>query len=85
VLKKLRTYFPDPSFELPLDPSFEPKSSSPDEENTEILANLQEMGKVNLVRPIGEKHFYYAAMTSKSCRLTLLGEHYWNLLEKEMI
>lgn len=85
TLKKLRTYFSDPGFELQLDPSFEPKSSSPNEENTEILANLQDMVKVNLVRPVGEAHMYFAAMHSKSCRLTLLGEHYWKLLEEDMI
>jgi hypothetical protein len=85
TLKKLRTYFTDPGFELPLDPSFEPESPSPDDENTEILADLQEMVKVNLVRPVGETHMYFAAMNSKSCRLTLLGEHYWKLLEEDMI
>jgi hypothetical protein len=85
TLKKLRTYFSDPGFELPLDPSFEPESASPDDENTEILADLQEMVKVNLVRPVGETHMYFAAMNSKSCRLTLLGEHYWKLLEEDMI
>lgn len=85
TLKKLRAYFSDPGFELQLDPSFEPESDSPKEENTEILADLQEMVKVNLVRPVGEVHMYFAAMNSKSCRLTLLGEHYWKLLEEEMI
>lgn len=85
TLKKLRTYFPDAGYELPLDPSFEPESPSPNDENTEVLANLQEMVKVNLVRPVGEAHMYFAAMNSKSCRLTLLGEHYWKLLEEDMI
>lgn len=85
TLKKLHTYFTYPGFELPLDPSFEPESASPDDENTAILADLQEMVKVNLVRPVGETHMYFAAMNSKSCRLTLLGEHYWKLLEEDMI
>lgn len=85
TLKKLNVYFSEPGFELQLDPSFEPKSTAPNEENMEVFADLQEMAKVNLVRPVGEVHMYYAAMNSKSCRLTLLGEHYWKLLEAEMI
>ena len=85
TLQKLRTYFSDPGFELQLNPSFEPKSKSPNKENTEILADLQDMVKVNLVRPVGETHMYFAAMNSKSCRLTLLGEHYWKLLEGDII
>jgi len=85
TLKKVRTYFTEPGFELPLDPSFEPTSPSLVDENTEILADLQDMVKVNLVRPVGEDHMYFAAMNSKSCKLTLLGEHYWKLLEEGMI
>lgn len=85
TLKKLNVYFSDPGFELPLDPSFEPTSADAKEENLEIFADLQEMAKVNLVRPVNEVHMYYAAINSKSCRLTLLGEHYWKLLDAEMI
>lgn len=85
TLKKLRKYFEAPGSELDLDPSFEPDSPSPNEENNEIFADLQEMVKVNLVRPVGEEHMYFAAMNSKSCRLTVLGEHYWKLLDAEII
>ena len=85
TLQKLRAYFIDSSFELPLDPSFEPTSPSANDQNTKIFDDLQKMVKVNLVRPIGETHMYYAAMNSKSCQLTLLGEHYWKLLKEDMI
>ena len=85
TLKKLRQYFESPDYELPLDPSFEPDSPKPNEDNNEIFADLQEMTKVNLVRPVGEVHMYFAAMNSKSCCLTVLGEHYWKLLEADMI
>lgn len=85
TLKKLCKYFESPGYELPLDPSFEPESPNPDPVNTEILADLQEMVKVNLVRPVGETHMYFAAMNSKSCRLTVLGEHYWKLVDAEVI
>jgi hypothetical protein len=85
TLKNLRKYFDEPGYELPLDPSFEPDSPEPDEDNNEIFSDLQEMVRVNLVRPVGEAHMYFAAMNSKSCRLTVLGEHYWKLLEADVI
>ncbi|MEP1208449.1 MAG: caspase family protein [Rhizobiaceae bacterium] len=85
TLRKLRVYFDSPGLEMDLDPSFEPHSEEPNEENNEIFANLQDMAKVNLVRPVGETHMYFAAMNSKSCRLTVLGEHYWKLLDSDII
>lgn len=85
VLRKLCDYFPEPSEDMKLDPSFEPTSKKPDARNTEIFADLQDLVKVNLVRPIGEDHMYFAAMNSKSCGLTLLGEHYWKLVRKDRI
>lgn len=85
TLKRLRQYFDSPGHELPLDPSFEPDSPDPDEHKNAVFADLQEMVKVNLVRPVGETHMYFAAMNSKSCRLTVLGEHYWKLLDADII
>jgi hypothetical protein len=85
TLKRLYKYFEAPGIELPLDPSFEPDSPSPDEDNNEIFSDLQKMVKVNLVKPVGEAHMYFAAMNSKSCRLTVLGEHYWKLLDAKVI
>ena len=43
------------------------------------------MVHVNLVVPVGETHMYYAAMNSKSCKLTALGVHYWNLVKNNRI
>ncbi|MCC3403956.1 caspase family protein, partial [Eubacterium callanderi] len=34
---------------------------------------------VGLIEPVDEEHMYFAAMNSKSCRLTPLGLHYWKL------
>jgi hypothetical protein len=28
---------------------------------------------------------WHAAMESKSCELTVLGQHYWTLVDKELI
>jgi len=84
-LKKITELFSDPSLEFQLDPSFEPDSDSPVDENTEQFSVLQKFNRINLVVPVGEDHMYYAAMNSKSCKLTVLGAHYWNLVNSGRI
>jgi hypothetical protein len=94
-LQALTEHFPSPDFELGLDPSFEPVRSAeerqdprippPDPAKTAVLAVLQRYVKVNLVRPVGAPHMWHAAMESKSCKLTVLGQHYWNLVKKGLI
>jgi Caspase domain len=84
-LKVIIKLFSDPGDEFQLDPSYEPDSSSPNDENIEKFKVLQRYNRVNLVIPVGEDHMYYAAMNSKSCKLTVLGVHYWNLIKNERI
>lgn len=85
-LRQLATLFPNPDYDYPLDPSYEPESDNPDKEHTEKFKILQHFNRVNLVVPFGEpadrNHMYFAAMDSKGCRLTALGKHYWNLVKK---
>ena len=77
--------FPVKGKEFPLDLSYEMDSDEPIEEHVEKFRVLQRYNRVNLVVPVGEEHMYYAAMNSKSCKLTILGEHYWNLVKNERI
>jgi hypothetical protein len=92
-LQRIRDLFPSPGFEFQLDPSFEPERSSPspanipapNPDNTRIFALLQNYNRVNLVVPIGAPHMWHAAMGSKSCKLTVLGEHYRRLVERGRI
>jgi Caspase domain len=94
-LQALVTYFPSPGYELPLDPSFEPERfpdqlndpaiPPPDPSHTAIFRVLQNYVRVNLVRPIGAPHMWHAAMQGKSCQLTTLGQHYWNLVHNGLI
>jgi hypothetical protein len=65
-----RFYFPTPQDEHELDPSYEETEAGHDPHNARILKDLQKMVGVGLVVPVGEEHMYYAAMNSKSCRLT---------------
>jgi len=55
------------------------------EENTRKFSVLQKYNRLNLVVPEGVDHMWNAAMESKSCRLTVLGEHYRRLVEKNKI
>jgi uncharacterized caspase-like protein len=95
TLRKLIEYFHSPSYSLQLDPSFEDTNSNEiahdviepfaDKENVLIFKNLQKLESVGLVVPVGEEHMYYAAMRSKTCKLTSLGHHYWRLVREGRI
>lgn len=89
ILRKLSKYFDSSSDEIKLDPSFE-FTNNPNyehdviepyanEENVNIFKELQLFESVGLIEPVNEEHMYFAAMKSKSCRLTALGLHYWKL------
>lgn len=84
-LRKICEFFPTPGFEYRLDPSFEPTSDKPDPEKNRKFDILQKYNRVNLVVPVGTVHMYYAAIESKSCKLTVLGEHYRRLVAAKRI
>ena len=84
-LEQLTELFPIKGQELKLDPSFDPTSPNPNEENVTKFKLLQKYNRINLVVPVDAEHMYYAAMESKSCKLTILGEHYWNLIFKNRL
>ncbi|MDE0053577.1 MAG: caspase family protein [Gammaproteobacteria bacterium] len=88
-LRRISEFFPQPGFEFQLDPSYEPERTgaeeatvpAPDPEKNSVFAVLQKYNRVNLVVPIGAPHMWHAAMQNRSCRLTVLGEHYRRLAE----
>lgn len=91
-LQRITEFFPLPGFEFPLDPTFEPEMKGrdpemppPNPENTRTFAILQKYNRLNLLVPVNAQHMWNAAMESKSCRLTALGEHYRRLVEKDRI
>lgn len=83
-LHKITELFPNKN-DHNLDPSYEPDSENPNQENCEKFKIMQKYNRVNLVVPEEEDHMYYAAMNSKSCKLTALGIHYWNLVNIKRI
>lgn len=91
-LRRITEFFPDPGFEFQLDPTFEPElkgrdAGMPDPipEHTRTFAILQQYNRLNLLVPVGAQHMWHAAMHSKACRLTALGEHYRRLVAKNRI
>jgi hypothetical protein len=91
-LQRITELFPSAGFVFRLDPSFEPERGtsnpaipSPDPENTVKFAVLQKYNRVGLVVPVDAPHMWHAAMGSKACKLTVLGEHYRRLVEKKRI
>jgi hypothetical protein len=91
-LRRITEFFAGPGSEFPLDPTFEPELKgrdpgmpSPIPENTRKFAILQRYNRLNLVIPAGAPHMWHAAMQSKACKLTVLGEHYRLLVEKQRI
>jgi hypothetical protein len=95
TLRKIIEYFPTPQDEFKLDPSYEDTNSKDVEhdiiepyakpENVTIFKNLQNFQSVGLVVPVNSDYMYFAAMESKSCRLTSLGYHYWRLVKDKRI
>jgi len=85
TLRKIITYFKSPEENFPLDPTFEFTENNHDKAKVSIFKDLQKFESVGLVVPVGEEHMYFAAMNSKSCKLTELGCHYWNLVKNKKI
>lgn len=90
ILRRLPVYFPEPAYQFPLDPSYEPdRQNIPehlrhlpvDEEHARIFKDLQMCNRHGLVMPVDAEHMYYAAINSTACRLTAMGAHYRKLAE----
>lgn len=95
VLRSIGDLFSEPNEDYALNPSFEPTNDPQvihdviepyaNQANTDIFKKIQKLESVGIVVPNGTPHMYYAAMESKSCRLTATGKYYWSLLKKDLI
>jgi hypothetical protein len=95
TLREIIKFFPTPTDEFSLDPSFEYTNSInvrheviepyAINENTMVFKKLQQLQSIGLVIPAGADYMYFAAMESKSCKLTALGHHYWRLVKDKRI
>ena len=90
VIRELSSLFADPTVDLPLDPSFEDTNAPnikhewvepyANKDNVRKFKMLQKLQSIGFVKPVDEQFMYFAAMKSKSCRLTELGRYYWRLV-----
>ena len=95
IVRRITDYFDEPTKKLPLNPSYEPTNNTKTEhkviepysieKNVAIFSDLQKLESVGLVVPDGTPHMYYAAMESKACKLTSVGQHYWRLVKENRI
>lgn len=85
TMRKIIQYFETAESEHKLDPSYEDTEDQAIEDNVKIFKDLQKFQSVGLVVPVGEEFMYFAAMNSKSCRLTALGYQYWRLVNEKKL
>lgn len=91
IIRQITILFDDPNKEYELNPSFEdtnnpnvkheyvePYANAENVRNFKVLQKLQSIG---FVKPVDEEFMYFAAMKSKTCKLTELGKYYWRLVE----
>jgi len=92
-LRAIATHFPKAGYQFRLDPTYEPERSTetpkdippPDPARNAVFRVLQNYVRVGLVRPVDAPHMWHAAMHSKSCQLTVLGEYYRKLVAEGLL
>lgn len=95
IIRHLTILFPEPTHNKQLDPSYEDTNDpnvsheyiQPYADATHVaeFKMLQKLQSIGFVKPIDEEFMYFAAMHSKSCALTRLGQHYWRLVNEGRI
>jgi hypothetical protein len=94
IMQNLITFFDQPDSFFPLDPSYEDTNHPKDlhkvikphakPKNVVMFKQLQKLQAAGLVAPVDAPYMYFAAMKSKSCKLTPLGMHYWRLVKQKV-
>lgn len=54
-------------------------------ENVLIFTKLQKLNRFGIIIPVEREDMYFAAMDNKSCKLTPLGMHYWQMINEEIL
>lgn len=85
VMRRITQYFKTPDSEHQLDPSYEDTEASAKPSNVAIFKDLQKLQSVGLVVPVDAEFMYFAAVNSRSCRLTALGYQYWRLVNEKKL
>lgn len=89
-IRKITDYFFTPTMLYHLDPTYETDKNYTDNKEVnkaheEIFKLLRKYSQLNLVVPVDEEYMYWAAINSKACKLTALGQFYWTLVNANRI
>ncbi len=85
VLRRITTHFETPNADFPLIPAHEFTHPSAEPDKVAVFKELQKMQAVGLVVPVGAEYMYFAAIESRSCKLTAMGHQYWRLAKEERL
>jgi Caspase domain len=85
VMRRITEYFTSPEAEHKLDSSYEDTHSDAIAVNVAKFKDLQKLQSVGLVVPVDAEFMYFAALNSKSCRLTAIGYQYWRLVKEKKL
>jgi len=85
TLRELPQLFKVPYIELKMDPSYEVTEADSDAENVRKFNLFKQLRNSGLLTTENDKDLYYAALESKSVRLTPLGKFYWQLVSNNRI
>jgi hypothetical protein len=79
-LRRIVRIFSAPDDSLQLGPEYEKTEPTFNPQKGKIFELLQRFRAADLVRPVGEKHMYYAALNCKPVVLTPKGRIYWKIV-----
>ena len=89
MLRRLPEFFPDPTADYPLDPSYEFTDPANDAKHVEIFNCFKVYRNARLLRTADEDKdngdLYFACLRSTGARLTGLGRFYWSLAKSKRI
>jgi len=80
ALRRINELFPTSNSVLHLTPAYESTEPAAEPDKVELFGVLQAYRDCGLLVPISESALYYAAVRSGGCKLTPLGEYYWQLV-----
>ncbi len=85
ILRSLPDYFTTKESEFAMDPSFEFTDEKANPTNVSIFNDFKKLRNATLIEPVGVEDLFFAAVNSKSVRLTPLGKYYWDLAKRYKI
>ena len=85
-LRALPRYFPTKLDKLRLDPSYEQTQACARPENVNAMQYIRRAQLSGLIEGEPERtDLYWTAMKSENIKLTLLGQYFWYLVDKDLI